>query len=123
MPPRSPSALASIRRVSTPTTTYQTALPELLGRIFRWSETAAKWLVPTMKNITGIENSVLVREASRPRRAAPAAAGSASPPPITFWADAMAIFWLGQITSQTLRNMTVASRAPAKMLMPGSVLK
>ena len=64
--------------VRTSTTMYQTARLPPPGAMLKWSLIATKWLVPIMKNMTGMENSVFVREASAARRAAGAAAGSAS---------------------------------------------
>ena len=68
-----------------------------------------------MKNSSGIEKSVLVREARDALAPAPAAPGSASPPSATLTADAITTFWFGQMMSQTLRNMKVPSVAPTAM--------
>src|SRR6185312_8358381 len=69
-----------------------------------------------MKNSIGIENTTLVREARNARRAAAGAAAFAWPPDAAALADAITIFWLRQITPQTLISITVPNSAPVKMV-------
>src|SRR5712692_2423004 len=56
------------------------------------------WVAAPMKNNIGIENTTLVRDARNARRAAPAAAGFAWPPPAVAVALAITICCFGQIT-------------------------
>src|SRR5687767_15484003 len=81
----------------------------------------AKWDVKTMKNSIGIEKNVLTRLARPASLAAPAAAGSGSPPAATASAEAMLIFWFGQMTIHTLAAIVMPSSAPKVMLRPGDV--
>ena len=65
----------------------------------------------------------VMREARSALRPAAAAFGAASPPACTLRALAMTFFWLGQITSHTLRNIVTARSTPVAMAMPGTDLK
>src|SRR5260370_42183466 len=71
-----------------------------------------------MKKSMGNDIPTLVRDTRNARRAAPAVAGLAAPPPAVVTALAITIFWFGQITSQTFRNISVPNAAPVRIVMP-----
>src|SRR6202165_5419097 len=70
-----------------------------------------------MKNSIGIENTTLVRDTRNARRPAAAAAGFACPPDAADTADAITTCCFGQITSTTLRNITVPNSAPVRIVI------
>src|SRR3990167_3310711 len=65
------------------------------------------WLAAPMKNSIGIESRVFVRDAKPARCPLAAASGIAWPPFATWVAEAMTIFWAGQMMNQTLNHMSV----------------
>src|SRR5260370_19512480 len=70
-----------------------------------------------MKNSIGIENTTFVRDDRKARRAATGAAALACPPEAAAFADAITICCFGQITSTTLRNMSVPNSAPVRIVI------
>ena len=92
-----------------------TTISDTMLALFTDVDNCARCTEEAMKNNIGNENSVLVREARPALASAPAAAGSASPPAAAFSAEAITIFWLGQMISQTFRNIIVPRVAPTIM--------
>ena len=76
-----------------------------------------RWLAVPMKNRSGMESRVLVREARKARRAMAGRFSTFSP-----LAEAMIFFWRGQITNQTLTHITVPMMAPVRMVAPQELL-
>ena len=76
------------------------------------------WAANTMNHSIGIENRVLHRDARAARLAAAGASGLASPPLATVSALPMTIFWLRQITPQTLRNIVRPRSMPVRIAVP-----
>src|SRR5690348_1983975 len=74
-----------------------------------------------MKNRSGIENSVLWREARPDFAPAAAASGSGPLPPAACTAEAITIFWFGQITNHTLYHMAMPKAAPVRIVTPQEV--
>src|SRR2546422_5952433 len=67
---------------------------------------SGKCVAAPIKKSIGKDITTLLRDARKARRAAPAATGFACPPPAVATAFAITIFWFGQITSHTLRNIS-----------------
>src|ERR1700694_6224656 len=70
-----------------------------------------------MKNSIGTENTTVVRHTRNAGRPAAAAAGFACPPDAADTADAITTCCFGQITSTTLRNITVPNSAPVRIVI------
>src|SRR5262249_9058276 len=106
------SAFSSTSRIRIPAPIGHMTPPLGVGSL----SSAPEWLAIPMKNSIGIENRVLVREASDARRPAGAAAGLAAAPPAVATALAITICCFGQITNQTLPHMMRPIVPPVKIV-------